>query len=50
MPAVRKKTEQSTLEYKAIMRIPNQVDIKRLGGEIRTLTKMAKCWLLKLLI
>lgn len=47
MPAVRKKTEQSTPECKAFMRTPNQADVKRLGAENITLTKMTRCWLLK---
>lgn len=48
--AKRKKTEHSTLQCKGIMRIPNQVYIKRLGGENITLAKMTRCWLLKLFI
>jgi len=50
MPTVRKETEQSTLECKALMRISNQVDKKRLRGENTTLAKKTICWFLKLLI
>lgn len=48
MPAKRKKSEHSTLECKGIVRISNHVDLKGLGGQNIPLTKMTKCWLLKL--